>query len=157
MAGLLWKNRRLINTAWALGQAALLGWLTSCFYKALTGRIPPPFHGGHYKALTASNVDSSHGFQFGLMRGGVFWGWPSSHTTVAFSMALCLVALYPKNKLLAALVLLYAVYIGWGVSVTIHWLSEFVAGAIFGTVIGLAVGRNFRSLDRQDGNVPLTV
>lgn len=145
LVGLLWQSRRLMTTAWALGQAALLGYLTASFYKAFTGRIPPPFHGGHYKGLTAANVDSGHGFQLGFWRGGIFWGWPSSHTTVAFSMSLCLVALYPKNKIIVGLALLYALYIGWGVSVTIHWLSEYVAGAIFGTVVGLTVGKSFRS------------
>jgi hypothetical protein len=29
----------------------------------------------------------------------------------------------------------YALYVGIGVSMTIHWLSDFVAGAILGTVI----------------------
>jgi hypothetical protein len=40
--------------------------------------------------------------------------------------------------------LLYAFYIDLGVSVTIHWFSEFVAGAIIGSVIGTVVGRSFR-------------
>jgi membrane-associated phospholipid phosphatase len=136
------KNRRLITTAWALGQAALLGYLISCCYKAFTGRLPPPFS---WRFRTAALIDSSHGFQLGFLRGGVFWGWPSSHTTVAFAMSVCLVALYPKNKALVFLAMLYAFYVGLSVSVTIHWLSEFVAGAIFGSVIGMAVGRSFRN------------
>jgi membrane-associated phospholipid phosphatase len=133
-------------TAWALGQAALLGYLISCCYKAFTGRLPPPF----FRHLTnpvvdgAPWIDSSHGFQFGFLKGGVFWGWPSSHTAVAFAMSVCLVTLHPKNKMLVFLALLYAFYIGLGVSVTIHWLSEFVAGAIIGSVIGMTVGRSFK-------------
>ena len=91
-----------------------------------------------------SLVDSSHGFQFGLLKGGIFWGWPSSHTTVTFAMTLCLITLYPKNKIFVFFALLYALYIGLGVSVTIHWFSEFVAGAIIGSVIGTVVGRSFR-------------
>jgi membrane-associated phospholipid phosphatase len=140
------KNRRLISTSWALGQAALLGYLISIAYKAFTGRLPPPFRG--FRMTTASDgslVDSSHGFQFGFLKGGVFWGWPSSHTTVAFAMAACLIALYPKNRLLIMLAVLYALYIGLSVSVSIHWLSEFVAGAIIGGVIGIVVGRSFSS------------
>ena len=42
-------------------------------------------------------------------------------------------------------VLLYAFYVGLGVSVTIHWFSEFVAGAIIGSVIGAVVGRGFKT------------
>jgi len=144
------RNRRLIATAWALGQAALLGYLITCCYKAFTGRLPPPYSGRSRMpaAYNASMIDSSHGFQFGFMRGGVFWGWPSSHTTVAFAMSLCLVVLYPRNKLLLVGALFYACYIGLGVSVTIHWLSEFVAGALIGSAIGITVGRSFREKEK---------
>jgi membrane-associated phospholipid phosphatase len=146
LAGAFGKNRRLLTTAWALGQAALLGYLISCGYKAFTGRLPPPFHGFRMSAMNeGSLVDSSHGFQLGFLKGGVFWGWPSSHTTVTFAMMACLIALWPKNKKLVFFALLYAFYIGLGVSVTIHWLSEFVAGAIIGSVIGTVVGRSFKT------------
>jgi hypothetical protein len=138
------KKRRLVLTAWALGQAAMLGYFISCSYKAFTGRRPPPFHWGWGMAAVGNAVDTSHGFQFGFLKGGVFWGWPSSHTTVAFAMMACLVALHPKNKVLVFGALAYALYVGLGVSVTIHWLSEFVAGAIIGSVIGTVVGRSFK-------------
>jgi membrane-associated phospholipid phosphatase len=147
VAGEATKNRRLITTAWALLHAALLAYLITSCYKAITGRRPPPFH-GFFGALAPNGsalMDSSHGFQFGFLKGGIFWGWPSGHTTVAFSMALCLILLYPKNKILFFCALLYAFYIGIGVSVTIHWVSEFVAGSIIGGVIGMTVGRNFRN------------
>ncbi len=127
---------RKMNLAWALAQAAFLGWLISSTYKAFTGRIPP--------IIGSKLVDISHGFRFGFMRGGIFWGWPSSHTTVAFAMALTLFTLYPKNNLVRALSILYAVYVGLSVSVSIHWFSEFVAGAILGGVIGIVVGKSFR-------------
>jgi membrane-associated phospholipid phosphatase len=146
LAGAVGKSRRLLTTAWALGQAALLGYLISCGYKAFTGRLPPPFRGFRMSATNAGSlVDSSHGFQFGFLKGGVFWGWPSSHTTVTFAMSACLIMLWPKNKPLVAGALLYAFYIGLGVSVTIHWCSEFVAGAIIGSVIGTVVGGSFKT------------
>jgi len=151
VVGEVGKNRRVINTAWALGQASLLGYLVSCGYKAFTGRLPPP-HGWGFRTLTLTQiplVDTSHGFQFGFLKGGVFWGWPSSHTTVAFAMMLCLITLHPKNKLLVFGALFYAFYVGLSVSVTIHWCSEFVAGAIIGSVIGTVVGRSFKA--RPDG------
>jgi hypothetical protein len=140
------KNRRIITTAWALGQAAILGYFISCGYKAFTGRLPPPFRGFRMSATTdASLIDTSHGFQFGLLKGGIFWGWPSSHTTVTFAMTVCLIMLYPKNRVFVLFALFYALYIGLGVSVTIHWFSEFVAGAIIGSVIGMVVGRSFKT------------
>lgn len=129
------RNRRLVNTAWGLAQAAMLGLLISSFYKVFTGRLPP--------RLSNLVIDNSHGFQFGFFRGGAFWGWPSSHTTVAFAMAFTLIQLYPDKKWLKPVACLYALYIGLGISVSIHWFSEFVAGAILGAIIGIVVGRAF--------------
>lgn len=128
------KLKSTIITAWAIGQAAILGLLISSFYKAFTGRIPPAFVDGV--------TDISSRFQFGFLRGGVFWGWPSSHTTVAFAMAITLWVLFPKSYF-KYLALIWAFYVGIGVSLTIHWFSEFVAGAILGSIIGLAVAKTF--------------
>ncbi len=144
--GFIRQDRGLVTTAWALGQAALLGYLASILYKTWTGRIPPPFRGFRMSAANANSlVDTSHGFQFGWLKGGVFWGWPSSHTTVAFAMSVCLVTLFPRPKLLVAVALAYAFYIGLGVSFSIHWLSEFVAGAMIGSLVGRVVGVSVRS------------
>jgi membrane-associated phospholipid phosphatase len=124
-------------TGWALLQAALLGSVVSSLYKAFTGRVQPDLH----------NViaDTSHSFHFGLLNHGVFWGWPSSHTTIAFAMAITLCVLYAKNKKIVFVSLLYAFYVGIGVAViSIHWLSEAVAGAIIGSVIGMVVGKSFQ-------------
>ena len=37
----------------------------------------------------------------------------------------------------------YVFYIGFEVSMTIHWFSDFVAGALIGTVVGTVVGTSF--------------
>jgi len=129
------KNPRLMNTAFALGQAAFLGWLVSAFYKAFTGRPGPE----NLQALG----DITHIFKFGLLRGGVFWGWPSSHTTVAFAMGLTLLTLHPENKVIKNLSIIYVLYIGISVSMSIHWFSDFLAGAIFGSLVGIVVGKSF--------------
>ena len=137
--GALRKDFRIKQTAFALGQAAMLGLAISAFYKAFTGRIHPPHFFGH-----SALVDTSHGFRFGFLRGGMFWGWPSSHTTVAFAMAVVLWKLYPENKLVRYAAMFYAFYVGIGVSFRIHWFSEFVAGAIIGSLIGAVVGKSFK-------------
>ncbi|MEJ2170074.1 MAG: phosphatase PAP2 family protein [Desulfobacterales bacterium] len=139
--GILGKDFKIKTTAYALGQAAMLGLAISSVYKAFTGRIPPPYFMGH-----GALVDTSHGFRFGFLRGGMFWGWPSSHTTVAFAMTIALWKLYPENKLLRYAAMFYAFYVGIGVSVSIHWFSEFIAGAIIGSVIGAVVGKSFKHL-----------
>jgi len=137
VAGKVSKNFKAVNAAFALCQSVLIGLLIASFYKAFTGRVHPP------RILTQATVDLSHKFQFGFMRGGVFWGWPSSHTVIAFAMSVSLFMLYPKKKLVRYLAIFYAFYIGLGVSISIHWFSDFVAGAIIGTVIGLVVGKRF--------------
>ncbi len=71
----------------------------------------------------------SHLFKFGLLRGGVFWGWLSSHTTIAFAMAVTVFKLFLKQRWLGYSAFAYAFYIGLGVSTTIHWFLDFVAGA----------------------------
>ena len=124
---------------WALAQAALAGWLVSSFLKALTGRIQPP---------ASIAIDTARQFNFGFFREGIFWGWPSSHTTVAFAMAFALISLYPHSRKVKWLALIYALYIGIGVSMTIHWFSEFIAGALIGTAIGLAVGETYKTKKR---------
>ena len=132
--GFIVRNAKIILTGWAVGQAEIIGALITAAYKAFTGRVHPPHDVG---------TDISHVFHFGFLRGGVFWGWPSSHTTVAFAMAVTVFTLWPKQRWLGTAALLYAFYIGIGVSMTIHWYSDFVAGAIIGSVVGTVVGKSF--------------
>ncbi|MGO8836669.1 MAG: phosphatase PAP2 family protein [Limisphaerales bacterium] len=135
-SGIIARSTKIILTGWAVGQAALLGSLVSSAYKAFTGRVHPAHSVGE---------DISHVFRFGWMHGGVFWGWPSSHTTIAFAMAVTVFTLCPKQRWLGWLAILYAFYVGIGVSMTIHWFSDFAAGAIIGSVIGAVVGKSFGS------------
>ena len=58
-------------------------------------------------------------------------------------MAVTMFTLFPKQRWLGCLAIAYALYVGIGVSMTIHWFSDFAAGAIIGTVIGTVVGTNF--------------
>ena len=132
LTGWVTLNTRIARTGWAIGQAELIGSLLSSTYKAFTGRVHPAMHD--------VGADISHDFRFGFLRGGMFWGWPSSHTTIAFATAVTVFTLFPKHRWLGWLALAYAAYIGLGVSMTIHWCSDFAAGAILGAVIGRVVG-----------------
>jgi membrane-associated phospholipid phosphatase len=140
-AGLLIENAGAVLSGWAIAQAEVLGALVSMAYKAVTGRVHPP---------RGVSVDISHLFRFGFLRGGVFWGWPSTHTTIAFALAAAAFTLCPKPRWLGAAAILYAFYVGIGVSMTIHWFSDFAAGAIIGSLIGAVVGKTF-SAKRSDG------
>lgn len=122
----------------ASAQAGIIAIVLSSAYKAFTGRLQPELVA--HPPLTA---DITGAFNFGFLQHGVFWGWPSSHTAVAFAMAVVLAIIYRQNKGLIYVLILYAFYIGLSVSVTIHWFSDFVAGAILGTVIAFVVAKSF--------------
>jgi hypothetical protein len=128
------KAQKALQAGWAVGQAEIIGAFVAAAYKSLTGRVHPAHDLG---------PDLSHLFRFGFLRGGIFWGWPSSHTTIAFAMATTVFTLFPKKQWLGCLAIAYACYIGIGVSMTIHWLSDFIAGAIIGTGIGTVVGTSW--------------
>jgi len=133
------NNLRLKNTGSAVAQAGIVAWLISATYKALTGRIQPEF-------LThISTVDISRNFNFGFLKHGIFWGWPSSHTAVAFAGAVTIALLYPNRKVLRWIMLVYALYIGLAVSISIHWFSDFLAGAILGSVIGFVAVKSIKT------------
>ncbi|HEX7651868.1 MAG TPA: phosphatase PAP2 family protein [Verrucomicrobiae bacterium] len=138
MVGGALRNMTIERTGWAIIQAELMGSLLSSTYKAFTGRAHPVHFLGQ-----GTDADITREFQFGFLRGGVFWGWPSSHTTIAFAMAFTVYSLWPKRPVIRIGALSYALFIGLGVSMTIHWLSDFVAGAILGALIGGVVGRSF--------------
>ena len=146
--GIVTRSHQTRLIGWAIGQAEAIGGLIAAGYKALTGRAHP----GH-----GVGTDLTHVFRFGLLRGGVFWGWPSSHTTIAFAMAVTVFRLVPKQPWLGYGAMTYAFYIGFGVSITIHWFSDFVAGALIGTVVGLVVAASFsraRLLAEGEGRQP---
>ena len=139
--GVIARNAKPRLAGWAIGQAELIGALIVVACKAFTGRAHPSHTVG---------TDISHVFHFGLLRGGVFWGWPSSHATIAFAMAATVFTLCPKQRWLGWVALFYACYVGLGVSMTIHWFSDFVAGAIIGSVVGEVVGKSFGSAGGPD-------
>jgi len=136
------RNAQMRVIGWAVGQAELIGAFVAAAYKAVTGRAHP---------LHFVGEDISRTFRFGLLRGGVFWGWPSSHTTIAFAMAVTIFRLFHQQRWLGYAAMTYAFYVGLGVSMTIHWFSDFAAGAILGTVIGVVVGSCFAP--RESGSV----
>ncbi|MFC2170527.1 phosphatase PAP2 family protein [Calditrichota bacterium] len=134
-------------TAFALGQAAISGLIVSSAYKTLTGRREPDILG-----TENGESDFSDDFRFGLMNRGIFDGWPSGHTTVAWSMAAALMELYPDNRSIRIGALTYASLVGLGVSTNIHWFSDAVAGALIGYSIGKSIGSSFKGQGNKPGN-----
>ncbi len=129
--GYFFQKPHLKTLAFLIAEAELAAWLISSGLKGLTGRIHPELT----TSLTA--LDTSRVFNIGFLKEGIFWGWPSSHTAVAFAGATIIQRLYPRTWW-ASIATVYAWYIGIGVSATIHWFSDFVAGALVGRAVGLS-------------------
>jgi membrane-associated phospholipid phosphatase len=144
--------------AYALTQAAVVATIWIAIYKAITGRLQPELFEGF-------DEDYSNNFAFGFLRRGVFHGWPSTHTTVAWALAVVFFYYRPRTDLLVTNTdddfpkflkyqkysFIYAFYIGFGVSSNIHWLSDAVAGALIGFSVGMAVNRTFEQYwDKND-------
>jgi membrane-associated phospholipid phosphatase len=133
--------------ALAMGQAAILALGITSTIKAFTGRRAP--------GITDKDPDLkdySGDWAFGFMNRGVFNGWPSSHTAVAFAMAAALTELYPESWGLKIGAYSYAVFIGAGMSLMAHWLSDSVVGALVGYAIGKSVGAGFSGLTGSSGS-----
>lgn len=141
VTGTILKQKNTVTAAWMSAQAGFLGFGLSSFIKIFTGRLPPP----HAWVSPTDAIAASHGFQFGILRGGVFWGWPSSHTTTAFAMSVALLVFYRDKKTVGLVAVLYALYIAVGASMSFHWLGDVVFGTVLGSVIGWCVARNFNA------------
>jgi len=135
------QDAKLMYTALALGQSVITSWLVTSAYKTITGRKPPADINEK-----GPDKDYSDDFNFGLMRRGIFDGWPSGHTTNAFAMAAVLWQLYPENQTLKLYSGAYAFFIGLSISTNIHWFSDFVAGALIGYSIGKSIGQSFKNV-----------
>jgi membrane-associated phospholipid phosphatase len=73
-------------------------------------------------------------------------GWPSGHTANAFAAAATIAEIYKENLWLKIGVYSYAVLIGFGVTLNVHWASEALAGALIGYAVGKIVGKSFNKL-----------
>jgi uncharacterized protein (TIGR03382 family) len=132
--GWLRRNGRLTTSAWRVAESEVLAVGICAACKALTGRPgPTSVHDGTFDAV-------SRVFRFGFLRGGVFRGWLSSHVMTAVAGAVALALLYRGNRGVTRITAAYATFMAAGVSITFHWFSDVVAGAIIGSVVGVVVG-----------------
>lgn len=145
------ENRKYLESlAFALTQAAVVAVIWSSIYKAITGRTGPEIF---------ENIDKDYSkeFAFGILRNGVFHGWPSAHTSIAWAMAIVFYCYRPDKNInlqnpsvdlpkflqYRNFAFIYAFYIGFGVSTNIHWLSDAIAGIFIGIAVGLSVNQTF--------------
>jgi len=136
--GRAWGSARERLAGIAGAHAVAVAWTVSALYKTFTGRIQPEF-------LThIGSVDISRDFNFGILRNGIFWGWPSSHASVALALSVVIFLIY-RRFLPRTVALIWAAIVCAGASIGFHWLSDVAAGAIIGTVVATVVVHRARS------------
>jgi membrane-associated phospholipid phosphatase len=146
--GKLKNDNELTYAGCAAIQATLLSVAYSSLLKAFTGRPNPD------PTVYTDMKKASRTFRFGLLRGGIHYGWPSGHLAVNTAMVTSLMYFYKDSFLIDLFGYLYIGYLIFGVSShegsTMHWFSDVVAGTLIGYAIGSTVGSNFRNLSLQN-------
>ncbi len=142
--GKLEKNDEALGASFAVLQATLIEFLYNSTLKAITGRPHPDWRND-------SDMESlSKTFRFGLMRGGIFWGWPSGHTSTTMAVVSALTNYYPNSTWLKIAGYSLVAYTILGVSSVnrggMHWFSDAIAAAFMAYAVGSTVGKYYRRI-----------
>lgn len=149
-AAFIGDSKRELDAANAVLQSTLITLTYQSTLKAFTGRPAPP------AGTLDSNADAKH-FRFGVLRGGIHYGWPSGHMMTTTAIYTSLLQIYPDN---------WWVAIGGGTTVaavcasvalhesgSMHWTSDMVAGTLMGVAIGRGVGAGFARRRKTDSAI----
>ena len=133
-----------MGASFAVLQASLIEFLYNSTLKAITGRPGPDWRRNtDMKALSKT-------FRFGFLRGGIFWGWPSGHTSSTMAVVSALTNYYPNNAWLKVAGYSLVAYTIFGVSSVnrggMHWFSDAVAASFMAYAVGSTVGTYYRRL-----------
>ena len=146
--GKLGKDDRAVAASFAVLQSSLVAFLYNSLLKAVTGRPNPDWqHHTDMKELSKT-------FRFGFMRGGIFWGWPSGHTSSAMAVVSALTSFYSEKTWLKIAGYSVVAYMMYGVSSLhrggMHWFSDAVAAAFMSYAIGSTIGKYYRDQFKSD-------
>jgi membrane-associated phospholipid phosphatase len=149
LGGLAGDNSELATAGAAALQAAAIQAAFVSTLKWLTDRAGPYPDGdpNRQRSLTGVFRDTKDPNDFNFnpfdLKGGL--RWPSGHTASNIALVSALVAFYPNEPWIAAIGYPLVAAIGVGmIDGDYHWLSDVVAGALIGHIIGWSVGKNFR-------------
>ncbi|GHV60348.1 hypothetical protein AGMMS49587_01350 [Spirochaetia bacterium] len=144
ITGRIIKNEKLQIAGLALTQSLVLTFGIQSVLKMSTGRALPGIVNELDHTRNSRTDDFSDEFNWFNM--DFVGGWPSGHTANAFSAAATIAEIYHDNLALKIGVYTYAALMGFGKSVSVHWASEVIAGALIGYAIGKTVGKSYRKL-----------
>ncbi len=150
--GKLEPDDRAVGASFAVLQSSLIAFLYNSLLKAATGRPHPNW------TKPDEMKELSRTFRFGFLRGGIFWGWPSGHTSTAVAVVSALTSFYPEKTWLKITGYSLAAYMIYGVTSfhggQMHWFSDAVAAAFIYYAIGSTVGKFYRDkFSEKNGGV----
>ncbi|MGE5621099.1 MAG: phosphatase PAP2 family protein [archaeon] len=141
--GKLNSDNQAVGASFAVLQSTALAFVYNSLLKAVTGRPHPNWR--EEKDMEALSKQ----FRFGFLRGGIFWGWPSGHTSSTMAVVSALTSFYPDKTWLKIVGYGYTAYMMFAVSSLnrggMHWFSDAVAAAFMSYAIGSTVGKYYRS------------
>jgi membrane-associated phospholipid phosphatase len=142
------NDEKLQITGLALVQSLMLTLAIQTPLKMATGRESP----GIVNELdhTRNSRQDDFSGKFNWFSSNFIAGWPSGHTANAFAAAATISEIYKDNIWINIGAYSYAVLIGIGVTLDVHWASEALAGALIGYAVGKTVGKSFRQLLEKD-------
>ncbi len=137
------NDNKVLGASFAVIQASITELIYNSFLKAITGRPHPDWqHVSDMKSLSKK-------FRFGFLRGGVFWGWPSGHTSATTAVVSALMGYYPNSTWLKIAGFSLMAYTIFGVSAFhrggMHWFSDAIAAAFMSYAVGSTIGKYYRS------------
>ncbi len=147
LAGLFRHDEKLQITGLALVQSMAFAAAAQAILKSSTGRSEPYIIGQYHHTRLETQTDFSG--EFDWFKTNILDGWPSGHTMSAFAVASTVAQMYHDNICIKIASFSYALLVGIGVSLSVHWASDVVAGALMGYAIGTTVGRSFSAQVRK--------
>ena len=148
--GKLKSDDEVLGASFAVLQSSMIALAYNSLLKAITGRPNPD------PSKTEDMEELSKTFRFGFLRGGVFWGWPSGHTSSTMAVVSSLTNYYPDQSWLKIAGYSLVAYMIYGVTSVhqgrMHWFSDAVAAAFMSYAIGSTVGKFYRDKFNNSGS-----
>jgi membrane-associated phospholipid phosphatase len=136
IAGLFIKNKQLIFSGVYIFLSIIIALYICDLIKRLTGRARPILYFN----------DHLYGFYFWQHQNNL-WSFPSGHTTLAFTVATAFSLLYPRWW---GLFFCLAFLVGISrIIITMHYLSDVMAGFYFGFIIAYCLYLVFNTLRQK--------
>lgn len=154
VAGLIFKDKKLITTGLLASQAMFTSGLITRFGKILFSRARPSASFGSESFKDGGIWSGANGFikswtDKKKMPGSSFDAFPSGHTSMAFSIATVYARMYKDKPAIPVIAYTMATLVGLSrLTQHAHWGSDVFVGAALGYLCGRQVVGNYQLLNK---------